>query len=143
MLNFHADKNNKRAFVSLHRIRANTTHGVEKFWWAFGKDLVSEANKAILAKPRGGRVYKYRGRRHKSSRAGESPANRSGAYRRSIGFAVRGWRGMEFGAESDYAGHLENGTSRMQARPGLGNAISDTERNGLNLAVQHLRNNLK
>jgi len=121
-LKFTTDRSSKKVLASLKNVKADSIYGIEKFWWALGKDLKASANKAILARPRQGRVYTSRNkagarRRHTASRASESPANRSGVYRKSIGFDVQDWENMEFGAGAEYAGYLENGTSRMAPRP--------------------------
>jgi len=138
MLSIVADSRNKKAYVSLRSIEANTEYGIDRFLWFLGRELKSTASKQVLAKPRSGRVYRYKGRRHVASSRGESPANRSGAYRKSIGFNVRGHT-MEFGAGAKYSAYLENGTRRMAARPGLLNSIKSNEKTGLDRANSELK----
>lgn len=106
----------------------NTIRGIRQGWFRAGDQLKSRANEQIKARPKNGRLYRIKGRRHRASAPGESPANRTGTYRRSINYQIRGWRQMEFGASADYAGFLERGTRRMEPRPGLQNAI-DVEQN--------------
>lgn len=128
MLRLQADYNNKRVYAHLDEAEDNTRRGIRQFWFALGKALLKSFNRSVLARPRAGRVYQSRrGRRHTASLAGESPANRTGVYRKSAGFQLRGAMEMQFGAAAEYAGFLENGTSRMRARPGLGNAVSSVE----------------
>ncbi len=127
MLKFIPDHSNRVVDVQIDEITMRTRRGIRQFWFALGKSLLKSFNKSVLAKPRSGRVYRYKKRRHVASRKGESPANRSGNYRRSAGYQLRGAMEMKFGADAPYAGFLENGTSKMAERPGLGNAVRDTE----------------
>jgi hypothetical protein len=66
-----------------------------------------------------------------ASAPGETHANLSGRLRRSIGWKVSGTHEMEWGygvvQKKDeapyYAPYVEEGTTRMDARPSLGNAV--------------------
>jgi len=124
---------NRRSFESTENLAARTAFGIEKAFYFVGKTLVSEFNRQVLAKDKTGRIYIRRTRsgakrRHRASAPGETPANRTGNYRRGIGFRVQGSKQLVFGNEVEYAGFLEIGTSRMGARPGLSNAIVASER---------------
>lgn len=135
MLEFKADHNNKQVFAQLDEIDDRTRRGIRQFWFALGKSLLKSFNAEVLRKPRSGRIYKIRRgktrRRHTASEPGETPANISGNYRRSAGYQLRGDSEMQFGNSAEYAGFLENGTSKMAERPGLGNAVRDTESESL------------
>jgi len=126
---------NTRAFESAENIADNTRTGIEKAFWRSGKTLIKKFSEQVLDKQsKSGIIYIRkdrlgRRRRHQSSAAGESPANRTGFYRRSAGFIVQGSRQLVFGDSAPYAGFLETGTSRMKARPGLANSIRASERN--------------
>lgn len=131
---------NKEAIKSAESIAANTRFGVEKAWWRSGKDIHKEFNRQVLAKNKTGRLYIRRTaggarRRHTASAPGETPANRSGAYRKAFGFNVNGAHQLRLGVEQigtgrggKYPLYLEVGTSRMRARPGLANAVRASER---------------
>jgi len=111
----------------LKEIQIRTRRALRQGMYRIGKDLESTLKRDILKKPKSGRTYTYRtasGRRRKhiASAPGETVANRSGNYRRSVGFKV-GHEKIEFGAGAEYAGFLENGTPRMGARPSLKNTI--------------------
>lgn len=111
----------------LKEIQIKTRRALRQGMYRIGKDLESTLKRDILKKPKSGRTYTYRtasGRRkrHIASASGETVANRSGNYRRSVGFKV-GSDKIEFGAGAEYAGFLENGTPRMSARPSLKNTI--------------------
>lgn len=93
-----------------------------------GMQLVKDLNKDMKA-PKSGRTYKVkvgiRGgklkkpRLHTASAPNETPAVITGKFRKSVDFAVRGNRTLEFGANEfapEYAVFLEKGTSKMQAR---------------------------
>ena len=139
---------NEAVFLKLSRASRLTEFGIRKAWFAVGKDLIASANKAVLKRPRQGRVYIVRSpsgrrRRHRASRPGESHANLTGQLRKSIQWKVRG-RDLDFGygiAKANappYAQFVENGTTRMEARPTLLNAINENRRN----AEQHLLNSV-
>ena len=141
-----ADKNNKQVFTQLNDLNDLTRRGIRRFWFALGKGLIKEFNTEVLRKPRSGRVYKVRRgktvRRHTASRPGETPANLSGNYRKSVGYQIRGVMEMQFGNRAEYAGFLENGTSKMAERPGLGNAVDSTEGEALQDASNILEREL-
>lgn len=145
-----ADPRNRKVFVNISNIRNATSRGLRQGFFQFGNDLKRTASKQILKKPKGGRVYRIkRGTRiinHRASAPGESPANLTGKYRKSIGFQIRGASQMLFGAGSStvpYAKWLERGTSRMKSRPGLGNAVKATEKSAINYFSNNIERNLK
>ena len=131
---------NSRAIESAENIAANTRFGVEKALWHSGKDVHSEFNRQVLAKDKTGTIYIRRNkagsrRRHQASAPGETPANRTGAYRKGFDFNVDGAHQLRIGIPAigngpsgKYPLYLEVGTSRMSARPGLGNSIKASER---------------
>lgn len=135
-----------RAFGQLDDIENRTVRAVRQGWFTVGGILRNTARAQILEKPKSGRVYRIRRGsrivRHRASAGapagpfnlGETPANRTGAYRRSIGYQVHGWEEMEFGSlegrgADEYADFLENGTSNMLARPGIRNAYLTNQGN--------------
>lgn len=128
-------RGNKKSYESLNNMTFNTNFGIQKALYKSGKDLEETFNQQVLDKgAKTGRIYIIRdrlgrGRRHQASAPGESPANRTGFYRRSIGFKVDGSNQLIFGNSAKYALFLEVGTSRMKKRPGLGNAVKSNERN--------------
>lgn len=131
MLKLDVDRGNKRVLTQLAQSDDATRRGIRQFWFALGKTLLKSFNRAVLQKPRSGRVYltrkNGRTRRHVASRPGESPANLTGTYRKSADYQLRGANEMLFGVDAPYGAFLENGTRRMKARPGLGNAVAQTE----------------
>lgn len=131
MLSFEEDHTNKQVTAQLNSLDDRTRRGIRQFWFILGKSLLKSFNAEVLRKPRSGRVYKIkRGktrRKHTASEPGETPANISGNYRKAAGYQIQGSSQMTFGNAAEYAGFLENGTSKMEARPGLGNAVRDTE----------------
>jgi len=117
------------ALESAINIKANTIFGIERGLFRLGKDLITSF-KSEIKKTKSGKLYRSGGRRIRASAPGQSPATRTGNYRRSVGYKISG-NTMRFGNSADYAGFLETGTSRMKPRPGLGNAIKANERNAL------------
>lgn len=149
MITVKQDRRNREAFIRIKRMDEATRRGMRQGFFQYGKDLVKTASRQILAKPKGGRTYLVRRgktrRRHVASAPGESPANLSGAYRKSIGFKIFGSAQMHFGAGNSkvpYAAFLEKGTKRMQPRPGLGNAVEATQRNAVRHFYENIRRNL-
>ena len=126
-------------FVSAENIGARTRFGIEKALWRSGKDIKKEFSKQVLAKNKTGRLYIRKNaagsrRRHIASAPGETPANRTGFYRKSFGFTVAAYDNLIIGNTAPYAGWLEKGTknksggTRMAARPGLLNSINASQR---------------
>lgn len=136
MYKFIPDKKNRRVELHIRNLREMTVRGIRQGFFRLGSALKVELNAEVLKKDKKGRVYivRTRGgqrgigkkRRHRSSAAGQTPANLTGNYRRSIGYQIHGSDKLEFGIreEAPYAKFLESGTSRMQARPGLGNTVT-------------------
>lgn len=125
-------------------ILPRTKFGIDQALWQTGKDLQSEFKRQVSEKNKTGRIYnlRIRGRNvlHQSSSSGQTPANLTGNYRRSSGFHVSQGAGeLTFGNTAKYAGYLESGTTRMRARPGLGNTVSASERNILMNFVTGIR----
>ena len=119
----------RRTMKSLRNMRETTIKGIRQGFYNAGKDLRKTASDNILKRGRGGKVYKIKGRRHTASIAGESAANISGTYRRSIGFQVSGGDHMIFSADAPYAGFLEFGTNKIKPRPALQISIQANEKN--------------
>ncbi len=125
----------KRAMKIPETIAKRMAKGSRQALFFIGRDLRRTARKKILDKPKTGKIYIVRRgkrtRRHQASAPGEAPANLTGKLRKSVGFKVRGSRQLEFGAGLDgvnYAGFLENGTTRMEPRPYLRPSIRENER---------------
>ena len=149
----------RKAEINIRNLNANNAHGIRKAFYKLGKDLRSLTKQEILKKPRSGRTYLVRrGSRiiqHTASRPGEYPASLSGNLQRSVDFNVYGADRMEFGyiegydenpstgftpkGGVTYGKYLEEGTSRMQARPGLQLSVKKTEGN----AREHFETELK
>jgi len=129
-LSIEGGANDFRFYDSAANLAANTHFGIEKAFWQSGKDITAEFSKQVLAKTKTGRLYIIRKRKHRASAAGETPANITGNYRKSIGFIVNQGTTpqLTIGNSAEYAGFLELGTSRMRPRPGLRNSISASER---------------
>jgi len=141
MIKMIPDLNNKRVFLQLKTLEKMTERSIRHGFFDLGQDLKRSANKEILRKPKGGRVYIVRSRssgrrrRHVASAPGETHANMFGDLRRSLGWIVRGASQMEFGYgvdrdAPDHAPWVENGTKNMAARPSLKNAVEGSDRDG-------------
>jgi HK97 gp10 family phage protein len=88
-----------------------------------GYELQKEIKELIRRSPRGGRKYRVgKNRFHKSSAPGQPPARDTGALMNSIYVEKFGFLGafsVEVGSAQKYAEFLEDGTSKMKARPFL------------------------
>lgn len=140
------DTRNREVLIDIAGLDNATRRGIRQGFFQLGHALKRTANRQILEKPKKGRVYRIRRgrtvRKHRASAPGESPANLSGKYRRSIGFKIRGSQQLIFGAGSStvpYAKWLERGTYRMKPRPGLKNAVKATERDARKYLVNNIR----
>jgi phage gpG-like protein len=83
-----------------------------------GLHVANEVAGLIKTGSRTGRVYRYNGRNHQSSRDGEAPANRNGRLANSYTAKPSNMR-VEVGSPLDYAAYLEQGTRNMGSRPHL------------------------
>jgi len=147
MIEMHEGHGNKTVYIIINKIDESTRRGIRQGFFRLGSSLRRTASKQILSKNKTGRVYLIRRgkryRRHRASAPGESPANLSGNYRRKIGFQIRGHKEMEFGGRADYSAFLEDGTNKMEPRPGLGNAVKAEERNSIGYFESEISRNLK
>ena len=127
MIKVKAGTNNEKTMKFLYELPVELTKAIRQGFYTSGKQLVADLNKDMKA-PKSGRVYKvYRGvsgklnkpKIHVASAPSETPAIITGKFRKSVDFAVRGNRTLEFGANQsapEYAEFLEKGTSKMEAR---------------------------
>lgn len=140
-----AGRQNIQAIKSLKDAPKATRRGIRRGFYFFGKDLATDAKGYILKGPKTGKLYKVRGRkkRHRASGPGESPANLTGALRKSVDYQVQGSDEMEFGAGTDYAAFTELGTKNMEERPYLIRAIKNNERNAEKHFEREIRKELE
>jgi len=127
MIKVKAGTNNEKTMKFLYELPVELTKAIRQGFYTSGKQLVADLNKDMKA-PKSGRAYKvYRGvsgklnkpKIHIASAPSETPAIITGKFRKSVDFAVRGNRTLEFGANQsapEYAEFLEKGTSKMEAR---------------------------
>lgn len=138
-----ASPENKKVEFQLKNLKSLNIRGIRQAFYFLGKDLKATANKNILELPRFGTQEKYKGRRRRRSRAGESFANRSGKARKQLGFFVKGGDSMEFGfrqdSDTEYVKFLEDGTSKMGTRPTLKISVDANNRN----AESHFKREIK
>ncbi len=128
--------NNREIFLSLENIEENTRRGIRQGFFRLGRLLEKNLRKETIKKNKTGRLYRNgrtatgRKRRHRASAPGQTPAKRSGNYTKNIGYQIKGSETLEFGIRdgADYAKFLEDGTKNMEARPGIGNTVKDTEK---------------
>lgn len=114
----------------------------------WGKELVRNTENTILNTPKYGRWYpsgnitKLPRDKHRASAPKQTPAFYKGKYFKGLGYVSSGTE-LEFGNTVKYASYLEEGTSKMEERPGLKNSIEATQRNFRIYYDASLRRNLR
>ena len=111
------------ALDKLTRLPSEMDIGVSQAAELAGQALVRQAQAGITSPPKSGRVYGA----HQASAPGEYSANKSGDLLNSVDYEVSGKEYISFHATSGHAGYQEDGTSKMAARPNLGNALRDAD----------------
>ena len=144
MMDVKLTSSSANAVNMLGNIPHEFQRAIRQGWFRSGDELSKELNEQTLKKPRAGRSYvrKVRGgsrRRHRASRAGETPANQSGTYRKSRGYNIRGWKQLEWGVKDPKAKFLEEGTKNMQARPGVRNTVDAKQNQVQSILESELR----
>lgn len=145
MFNITESPNNEKVIISIKNLPKTQIRWIRKAFYYIGKDLVKDANKLILQKPKHGKIYLLRRnglkRLHRASAPGEAPANFTGSLRQSIDFDVVGANRMQFGVQQQfqnrqgtpdgvkYGKYLELGTRKMAERPFLLPIIKSNYRN--------------
>lgn len=136
MLDIVSGRRNARVFKQINEIEDRTRRGIRQGFFRLGNDLVRTLSEEVLKKNKRGRTYTRkdrigRRRRHVASAPGQTPANRTGNYRKNAGYQLRGAEQLEFGIRdgAPYGIFLEEGTRKMAPRPGLTNAVKANERN--------------
>lgn len=136
MIKIKEDRRNMRTFVTIDNATIRVRRGLRLGLIEIGDENSKHVKKLIRKPPKSGRLYKFKGRRHQASAAGEAPANRSGRLARSVGFKTSGWSRCEFGDRELYGKFLEHGTRRMQPRPHIVRTVEEKRRDNFNSIVQ-------
>lgn len=128
MFGIFEGRNNREVEIQLKNLDNITTRGIRQGFYQVGVIARRTINENVLKRPRSGRVYKTRGRRHRASVEGESFANRTGAARRTLGFDVRGAQELEFGFRANdktlYTKILEEKRNRPTVKIGSDSTVS-------------------
>lgn len=142
-MNVIPDPMNRRVELQLRNLDNITVRGTRQAFYQIGRLAIRTINDEVLRKPRRGRVYKYKGRKHRASVAGHAFANRSGEARKTRGFDVRGAQELEFGFRQDddtiYTKYLEDGTRKMGSRPTVGIASRQTQGRAVTIMEKELK----
>ena len=133
------DAASRKVELQLGKLKNVTVRGTRQAFYEIGTIAREKINRDVLAKPRGGRVYKFRGRRHTASLPGESFANRSGAARRKRGFDVRGANELEFGFRQDGETIYTKILEETGGRPTVGNASKFVQGRAQNIMINELK----
>lgn len=74
-----------------------------------GKKLTLTSRAGIRKRNKTGRIYNFKGRKHRAGAVGEYPAKRTGNLARSINYTVGGFK-LNFGTNIYYAKYLQQWT---------------------------------
>lgn len=138
MITIAEEPGNAREHRRIASLEVKTYRGIRQGWYRAGQKMRAEAQQNILKGPKTGRLYRVPGRkrRHRASAPGESPANLTGALRKSVGYEIRGVEQFEFGyRDTKYGRRLELGDRpgkqppRIEPRPNLSKVVKRNERN--------------
>lgn len=146
MIKVTIDDASRKVVLDIIAQDRNVQRGIRQGMFKAGDLLKKTMRNEIIRGQKTGRVYRIRRgktiKNHRASAAGETAANLSGTYQKSIGYKLRGWESLEFGSTAEYAGYLEEGTSRMDARPGIGNTVSEVSGDIVSLVEQEIRKSI-
>lgn len=143
-----SDSKNSSQFIKLTSVGKITSFAIRKAWFVVGKRVIKDAKKAIMKKPRSGRVYTLRTpggrkRRHTASKPGESHANLTGQLKNATSWKLHG-SDMEFGYGvvkrnapphgkwMEFGVKAKSGGWKIEPRPTLKNAIDANIKNAEN-----------
>lgn len=117
----------------------NFRGGIRSALQQAGFNLVKTAKDGIQRQTKQGVVYSRRGRRKRASSGGQYPGIVEGKTLAGIDFEIKGASQMEFGirdrigkGSKDVPKFLEDGTSKMEARPTLGLSHAAREKDTFN-----------
>jgi hypothetical protein len=106
MFKITEDIDNRQIYLHVDKHVLLQTRAIRKAFYYIGKDLVRDAAREILKKPKHGRIYTViidgRTVKHQASAPGEAPANLRGDLRKSLDFNVEGSNKMEFGYREEF-----------------------------------------
>jgi len=131
-VNIDIDNKAETVFLHIEQMSSNIDRAGRRALLKGGRIITDRVKQGIKDPPKTGRYYIRGGKRRRASKAGEYPANQTGELRRSVGFQVEGLRKLHIGARADYAGYLETGTRKMEARPFLKNSIKEKSKDFYN-----------
>lgn len=134
-----SNKGNRKVEIQLSKLGHITTRGIRQAFYQLGAISKEKINRDVLTRPRFGRVYRFKGRKHTASLPGESFANRSGAARKKRGFDVRGANQLEFGFREDGETIYTKILEETGGRPTVGNASKFVSARAQNIMINELK----
>ena len=151
MIKIIPDPNNRKTVFKLSRITRDMRLGIKTALYEIGAENTQQVKKYIYAPPKTGRYYRFRGRWHRASAPGQSPATRSGYLARSINYHVSGYDNVTIFSTAVYAAALEYGhtwtkggvTRKLLPRPYFIRAKNKKERDNYRSLERHVFDRLK
>ncbi len=142
MFSLKPDKATKKVLLDIGKLDKDIKKGIKSGLQELGANMVRTGENQALNEPKYGREYKRKGRTHRASAPGQSPALDTGNYFKNFDYESHSWKSMEFGNNADYAEFLEFGTKRMEPRPGVENAVIATQRNARVILERKIKDKL-
>jgi hypothetical protein len=142
-MSINIDSKSQKVVLSIENLKKATETQLRLGLYDVGKQLRGTASENIKKKPRSGRIYKHKGRKHRASIPGESWANKSGEARRGLNYKVKSSTELEFGNTVEHAAYMEFGTKNIQPRPAHLIAIRENNRNIINILGRRIKKAIK
>jgi HK97 gp10 family phage protein len=149
MIAIEQDKQNFKIYEHLDHITDQFKEGIHEAYIEISKYLKDTVKKSFRDE-KSGRIYSIRvnGRiiPHQASAPGEAPAILTGKLDRSIETKTSGYTDLRFsagGGDVNYAGYLEEGTSKMEPRPYMRPAVDKNEGVTVNSFYRNIGKRLK
>ena len=147
MIEISVDQKHKRVLVNIKNLDQINKDVIKACWFDSGKLIQKRTRNILNTGGRTGRIYTINGRRHQASAPGEPPKTRTGALAKSVDYKVTSWREFTVGADTEYAGFLEDGTQPMGgpagARKYLIKSVNDTSGDTINIFYSRLQRKLQ
>jgi len=127
MFKVRTNQKTKKVLVAVGKLDEKGREGMRQGFIDLGSALVRKTENNILSEPKYGREYNIKidgvVRLHRASAPKQTPALLTGEYFEGLTSIPRGWQGLTFGNTAEHSEYLEEGTRKMEKRPGMFNAI--------------------
>lgn len=129
MTSFTLDAKSRKVLIEIGKLDDKIKAGIKSGFDDLGDHLIRTAENQTLNEAKHGNSYRIRDKKsglikiHRASKSPQSPALLTGEYVESFGAVTNSDVSMEFGNTAEHSIYLEQGTDKMEPRPGLKNSI--------------------